>query len=113
MGRCIKDRDVYLEQDPSKAVPTTPFELWTDRKPSLRHLIFGVAQRKLVFNPHEKKLDSKIISGYFIGYPDKFKGYRFIVLTIVRKSLKPEMPDSNKMAKLVGAVKHEKLILRK
>ena len=78
MGRCIKDRDVYLEQDPSKAVPTTPFELWTRRKPSLRHLQFSVCPSETrVFNPHEKKLDPKIISGYFIGYPNKSKGYRF------------------------------------
>ena len=29
------------------------------------------------YNPHEKKLDFKTISGYFIGYPMKSKGYRF------------------------------------
>ena len=63
---------------PSKAIPTTPFELWTGRKPSLRHLhIWGCPAEARVFSPHEKKLDSKIISGYFIGYPDKSKGYRF------------------------------------
>uniref|UniRef100_A0A803LV75 Retroviral polymerase SH3-like domain-containing protein n=1 Tax=Chenopodium quinoa TaxID=63459 RepID=A0A803LV75_CHEQI len=30
-----------------------------------------------IYNPHEKKLDSRTVSGYFIGYPDKSKGYRF------------------------------------
>ncbi|RVW44256.1 Retrovirus-related Pol polyprotein from transposon TNT 1-94 [Vitis vinifera] len=30
-----------------------------------------------IYNPHEKKLDSRMIFGYFIGYPDKSKGYRF------------------------------------
>ncbi|RVW56198.1 Retrovirus-related Pol polyprotein from transposon TNT 1-94 [Vitis vinifera] len=30
-----------------------------------------------IYNPHEKKLDSRTISEYFIGYPDKLKGYRF------------------------------------
>ena len=30
-----------------------------------------------IYNPHEKKLDFKTISGYFIGYPMKSKGYRF------------------------------------
>ena len=31
----------------------------------------------IIYNPHEKKLDSRTISGYFIGYPDKSKSYRF------------------------------------
>jgi len=30
-----------------------------------------------VYNPHEKKLDARTISGFFIGYPDKSKGYIF------------------------------------
>ena len=30
-----------------------------------------------IFNPQERKLDPKTISGYFIGYPEKSKGYRF------------------------------------
>ncbi|KMT01945.1 hypothetical protein BVRB_9g209660 [Beta vulgaris subsp. vulgaris] len=30
-----------------------------------------------VYNPHEKKLDPRTISGYFKGYPEKSKGYRF------------------------------------
>ena len=56
----------------------TPFELWTGRKPSLRHIhIWGCPMEARIYNPHEKKLDSRTISGYFIGYPDKSKGYRF------------------------------------
>ncbi|WVZ17437.1 hypothetical protein V8G54_010419 [Vigna mungo] len=30
-----------------------------------------------LYNPHEKKLDARTISGYFIDYPEKSKGYRF------------------------------------
>ena len=30
-----------------------------------------------VFNPNIGKLDSKTVSCYFIGYPEKSKGYRF------------------------------------
>ena len=30
-----------------------------------------------VYNPHEKKLDLRTISGYFIGYPEKSKWFRF------------------------------------
>ncbi|RVW60458.1 Retrovirus-related Pol polyprotein from transposon TNT 1-94 [Vitis vinifera] len=48
------------------------------RKPSLRHLhVWGCPTEARIYNPHEKKLDFKTISGYFIGYPMKSKGYRF------------------------------------
>ncbi|KAJ1434073.1 Integrase, catalytic core, partial [Sesbania bispinosa] len=30
-----------------------------------------------IYNPHEKKLDARTISGYFIDYPEKSKGYKF------------------------------------
>ena len=30
-----------------------------------------------IYNPHERKLDPRTISGFFIGYPEKSKGYRF------------------------------------
>ena len=67
-----------LNRVPSKAVPKTPFELWTGRKPSLRHIhIWGCPAEARIYNPHEKKFDSRTISGYFISYPDISKGYRF------------------------------------
>jgi len=62
----------------SKAVQKTPFELWTGWKPSLRHLhIWGCQAKVRIYNPQEKKLDTRTISGYFIGYPAKSKGYMF------------------------------------
>ena len=40
--------------------------------------MFGVARQKLEYTIHKKKkLDSRTISGFFIGYPEKSKGYRF------------------------------------
>ncbi len=33
----------------------------------------------IIYNPHEKVLDSQMISGYFIGHPKKSKRYRFYV----------------------------------
>ena len=67
-----------LNRVPSKAVSKTPFELWTGRKPSLRHLhVWGCPAKVRIYNPREKKLDFRTISGYFIGYPEKSKGYRF------------------------------------
>ena len=53
-------------------------ELWTGRKPSLRHLhVWGCQAEVRIYNPQEKKLDARTISGYFIGYPAKSKGYMF------------------------------------
>ena len=37
-GEALKTAMYILNWVPSKAVPSTPFELWTSRKPSLRHL---------------------------------------------------------------------------
>jgi hypothetical protein len=74
----LKTAVYLLNIVPSKAVPKTPFELWTGRKPSLRHLhVWGCPAEARIYNPHEKKLDLKTVSGYFIGYPEKSKGYRF------------------------------------
>ena len=33
-----------------------------------------------MFNSHKKKLDARTISGFFIGYPEKPKGYIFYCL---------------------------------
>uniref|UniRef100_A0A2N9I6A1 Integrase catalytic domain-containing protein n=1 Tax=Fagus sylvatica TaxID=28930 RepID=A0A2N9I6A1_FAGSY len=74
----LKTAVYLLNRVPSKAVQKTPFELWTGRKPSLRHFhIWGCPVEARIYNPHEKKLDSRTVSGYFIGYPEKSKGYRF------------------------------------
>ena len=70
---------VYLlNKVTTKAIPKTPFELWTGRKPNLRHLhVWGCPSEAKIYNPHEKNLDFKTISSYFIGYLMKSKGYRF------------------------------------
>ena len=74
----LKTALYLLNRVPSKAVLTTPFELWTGRKPSLRHLhVWGCPSELKIYNPQEKKLDSRTTSGFFIGYPEKSKGYRF------------------------------------
>ena len=77
-GDALKTAVYILNRVPTKVVPKTPFELWTGRKPSLAHLhIWGCQAEARVYNPQEKKLDPRTISGYFIGYLEKSKGYRF------------------------------------
>ncbi|RVW74359.1 Retrovirus-related Pol polyprotein from transposon TNT 1-94 [Vitis vinifera] len=62
----------------NQGYPKTPFELWKGWKSSLRHLcIWGCSFEVRIYNPQEKKLDPRTISGYFIGYAEKSKGYIF------------------------------------
>ena len=62
----------------TKVVSKMPFELFKGWKPSFRHmLIWGCPSEVRIYNPQEKKLDPRTISGYFIGYAEKSKGYRF------------------------------------
>lgn len=52
--------------------------MWTGRKPSLRHLyVWGCPAEARIYNPYERKLDSRTVSDYFIGYPEKSKGCIF------------------------------------
>jgi hypothetical protein len=67
-----------LNRVPSKLVPKIPYELWTGRVPSLRHLtVWGSPAEAKVFNPNIAMLDPKTVTCHFIGYPDRSKGYRF------------------------------------
>jgi hypothetical protein len=39
--------------------------------------VWGCPAEAKIFNLNIRKLDSKTVSCYFIGYPDKSKGYHF------------------------------------
>ncbi|PKU65328.1 Retrovirus-related Pol polyprotein from transposon TNT 1-94 [Dendrobium catenatum] len=67
-----------LNRVPSKAILKTPFELWTRKNSSLKHLhVWGCPAEIKIYNPHERRLDIRITSGFFIGYLENSKGYRF------------------------------------
>ncbi|RVW56243.1 Retrovirus-related Pol polyprotein from transposon TNT 1-94 [Vitis vinifera] len=56
-GEALKTAMYILNRVPSKAVPKNSFELWTGRKPSLRHIhIWGCPAEARIYNPHEKSL---------------------------------------------------------
>jgi hypothetical protein len=74
----LKTTTHILNRVPSKSVPKTPYELWFGRKPTLNYLrVWGCPAKARLFNPQQKKLDTKTVSCHFIGYPDQSKGYRF------------------------------------
>ena len=61
---------------PSKSVPTTPYEIWFDKKLSLDYLkTWGYpiyVKRQMV-----KKLEDRSIIAHFIEYPKESMGYYF------------------------------------
>ncbi|RVW94541.1 Retrovirus-related Pol polyprotein from transposon TNT 1-94 [Vitis vinifera] len=63
---------------PSKAVAKTPYELWTSKKPSIRHLhVWSCPAEARPYKPNEKKLDSRTVSCYFVGYSERSRGFKF------------------------------------
>ena len=82
-GEALKMANYILNRVPSKAVEKTPFEMWTTRKPSLNHLhVWGCKAETRMYNPAEKKLDSRTVSCNFVGFPEKSKGYKFYSPTL-------------------------------
>ena len=74
----LKTAVYILNRVPTKVVPKTPFEIWKGWKPSLRHMrVWGCPSEVRIYNPHEKKLNPRTLSGFFIGYAKTSKGYRF------------------------------------
>ena len=74
----LKTALYILNRVPTKAVPLTPFKLWTGRKPSLNHLkVWGCPAEVKLYNPTLSKLDSRTTRCYFVSYPEHSKGYRF------------------------------------
>ena len=77
-GEALKTAAYILNRVPTKATAKTPYELWTGKKPSLKHLhIWGCPAETRPYRPHEKKLDSRTVSCYFIGYSERSRGYKF------------------------------------
>ena len=77
-AEALKTATYILNRVPTKAVPKTPFELFKGWKPSLQHMrVWGCPSEVRIYNPHEKKLDPRTISAFFIGYAQSSKGYRF------------------------------------
>ena len=68
-----------LNRVPSKSVPTTPYELWTNRKPDLSVLrSWGCAAYVLNTSHPHGKLGARGKKCIFIRYSEHSKGYVFI-----------------------------------
>ena len=77
-GKAVKIIVYILNRVPSKAVAKSPYELWTSKKPSIRHLhVWGCPIEARPYKPNEKKLDSRIVSCDFVGYSERSRGFKF------------------------------------
>ena len=77
-GEALNTAAYILNRVPTKATAKTPYQLWTDKKPSLKQLhIWGCPAEARPYRPHEKKLDSRTVSCHFIGYSERSRGYKF------------------------------------
>nr|KAJ0189297.1 hypothetical protein LSAT_V11C800450030 [Lactuca sativa] len=77
-GEAHKTATYILNRAPTKAAVKTPYELWTGKKSCLTHLcIWGCLAEARPYRLNEKKLDSKTVSSYFIGYYERSRGYKF------------------------------------
>ena len=76
-GKALKTPVYILNRVPTKSTNKTPYEIWIGKKPSLKHLhIWGCPAEARPYRPNEKKLDSRTISCYFIGYFERSRGYK-------------------------------------
>ncbi|RVW13227.1 Retrovirus-related Pol polyprotein from transposon TNT 1-94 [Vitis vinifera] len=77
-GEAVKTAVYILNRVPSKVIAKTPYELWTSKKPSFRHLhVWRCPAKARPYKPNEKKLDSKTVSCYFVGYSERSRGFKF------------------------------------
>lgn len=78
-GEAIMTSNYIQNRVYSRAIDTTPYELWEGRKPDVKHLkIFGSKGYVLIPNEKLRKLDNRSKMLTFVGYDDHSKGYRMV-----------------------------------
>ncbi|KAC9449885.1 hypothetical protein E3N88_45811 [Mikania micrantha] len=77
-GEAVATAVYILNRSPTKAVEgKTPYEVWTGRKPSVRHFkIFGSVGYYVKPRSQRRALDSKSEKCVFMGYCSQSKAYR-------------------------------------
>ena len=77
-GEALKTTGYILNRVPGKAIAEIPYELWTGKKPSIRHLyIWSYLAGATPYRSNEKKLHSRTISCYFVTYFEQSIGFKF------------------------------------
>ena len=73
--------------------------------------IWGYPTEARVYNPHKEKLDSKTISGFFIGSPERSKGYRFYYPNHNARIVKIENTKFIKNGKVSGSDNAKEVVI--
>ena len=77
-GEALKTTVYIHNRVPSKEFNKTPYELWTGNRPNIKHLhIWRCPAEAKPCRPYERKMDSRTISYYFVGYAERSWGYKF------------------------------------
>lgn len=78
-GEAINTANYLQNRCPSSSIVSTPYELWSKKKPSYSHLkIFGSEAYVHVPKEKRKTLDAKSVKLVFVGYEEGRKAYRFL-----------------------------------
>jgi hypothetical protein len=81
-GEALMTISYILNRVPTKTANKTPYELWTERKPSLKYFrIWGCPAETRPYRLQENKLNERTVSCYFIEYIERSRGYKFYDLT--------------------------------
>ena len=92
-----------LNRVPSKVVSKTPYELWTEKKPSIRNLhVWGCPAQAWPYRPNKKKLDERTVSCYFVM--SNTLGTLSLIIPLLDHFLRLEMQDSLRMLSLEGKI---------
>ena len=68
-GEALNTTTYLLNRVPIKPVANTPYELWMGKRPSIRHLqVWGYLVEVRPYRPNEKKLDSRTVDCFFMGF---------------------------------------------
>lgn len=77
-GEILKAATYILNIVLFKAMPTTPYEIYTERKLSIRHFyVLKYPAEALPYRLNEYNLHSKMVTYYFIGYSKRSNGYKY------------------------------------
>ena len=75
-GYALETATYLVNRVPTKLIPNNPYELWIDRKPSVKHLkIWGCYVH--VKKQNANKLETRTNKCLFVGYPKETVGYYF------------------------------------
>ncbi|VFQ98012.1 unnamed protein product [Cuscuta campestris] len=76
-GYALKTAAHTLNRVPSKAVESTPYELWRGRKPSFSYFKIWGCEAYVKRLMTSSKLEPKSDKVIFVGYPKETRGYEF------------------------------------